>query len=34
MELTIRKADERKPKPDDSKLGFGNIFTGLMNKVN
>ena len=31
MELTIRKADKLKPKPEDeSKLGFGQIFTDHM----
>lgn len=30
MEITITKAKELKPKPDDSKLGFGTIFTDHM----
>lgn len=30
MELTITRADNLKPKPDDSKLGFGTIFTDHM----
>ena len=27
MELTIKRAENLKPKPDDDKLGFGAIFT-------
>ena len=27
MQLTILKADQLKPKPDDNKLGFGSFFT-------
>ena len=30
MELTVKKADQLKAKPDDSKLGFGTIFTDHM----
>jgi len=30
MKLTITKAENLKPKPDDSKLGFGTIFTDYM----
>jgi len=30
MKLTITKADQLKTKPDDSKLGFGTIFTDHM----
>ena len=30
MKLTITKADQLKTKPDDSKLGFGTIFTDYM----
>ncbi len=30
MELTIKKADQFKPKPDDSQLAFGTIFTDHM----
>ena len=30
MEITIRKAQQLKPKPDESKLGFGKIFTDHM----
>jgi branched-chain amino acid aminotransferase len=30
MQLTVKKADQLKPKPDDSKLGFGSIFTDHM----
>ena len=30
MKLTITKADQLKAKPDDSKLGFGTIFTDYM----
>lgn len=30
MEITITKAKELKPKPDESKLGFGQIFTDHM----
>lgn len=30
MQLTIRLAENRKPLPDDSKLGFGTIFTDHM----
>ncbi len=30
MELTIKKADKLKSHPDDSKLGFGTIFTDHM----
>jgi branched-chain amino acid aminotransferase len=30
MELTITKAETLKPKPDDSQLGFGTIFTDHM----
>jgi branched-chain amino acid aminotransferase len=30
MQLTVKKADQLKTKPDDSKLGFGSIFTDHM----
>jgi branched-chain amino acid aminotransferase len=30
MEITIKRADRLKPKPDDDKLGFGTIFTDHM----
>ena len=30
MQLTITKAEKLKEKPDDSKLGFGTIFTDHM----
>jgi len=30
MELTVKKPDQLKAKPDDSKLGFGTIFTDHM----
>ena len=30
MQLTIKKADQSKTKPDDTKLGFGSIFTDHM----
>jgi branched-chain amino acid aminotransferase len=30
MQLTVRKADQLKAKPEDSKLGFGSIFTDHM----
>ena len=30
MRLTVKKADKLKPKPDDSKLGFGSFFTDHM----
>ena len=30
MQLTISKADQLKPKPDDNKLGFGSFFTDHM----
>ena len=30
MRLTVKKADQLKTKPDDSKLGFGSIFTDHM----
>ncbi len=30
MQLTVKKADHLKPKPDDNKLGFGTIFTDHM----
>ena len=30
MHLTITKAEKLKPQPDDSKLGFGSIFTDHM----
>jgi branched-chain amino acid aminotransferase len=30
MQLTIKKADQLKTKPDDTKLGFGSIFTDHM----
>ncbi|MCP4374095.1 MAG: branched chain amino acid aminotransferase, partial [Deltaproteobacteria bacterium] len=30
MQLTITKADHLKPKPDESSLGFGTIFTDHM----
>jgi branched-chain amino acid aminotransferase len=30
MRLTVKKADQLKIKPDDSKLGFGSIFTDHM----
>ena len=30
MQLTVKKADQLKAKPDDSTLGFGNIFTDHM----
>lgn len=30
MEIAIKKADKLKPKPGDSKLGFGTIFTDHM----
>lgn len=30
MKLTIKKCDHPKPKPDQSKLGFGTIFTDYM----
>ncbi len=34
MQLTITKADQLKPKPDDSELGFGTIFTDHMFNMN
>jgi branched-chain amino acid aminotransferase len=30
MQLTVKKADQLKAKPEDSKLGFGSIFTDHM----
>ena len=30
MELTIKKTEQPKPKPDESKLGFGTLFTDHM----
>lgn len=30
MQISITKADQLKPKPDESKLGFGTIFTDHM----
>ena len=30
MQLSITKADQLKTKPDDTKLGFGSIFTDHM----
>jgi len=30
MQLTIKKSDTLKPKPDKSSLGFGTIFTDQM----
>jgi branched-chain amino acid aminotransferase len=30
MQISITKADQRKPKPDENKLGFGTIFTDHM----
>ncbi len=30
MQLTVKKTDQLKPKPDDSKLTFGTIFTDYM----
>ena len=30
MQLTITKTDHLKPKPDESSLGFGTIFTDHM----
>jgi branched-chain amino acid aminotransferase len=30
MELTIKQAENLKTKPDESKLGFGTIFTDHM----
>ena len=30
MELTVKRAENLKPKPDDDKLGFGTIFTDHM----
>lgn len=33
MEISIKKAESLKPKPDDSKLGFGTIFTDHMFKM-
>ena len=30
MQLTVKKADQLKTKPEDSKLGFGSIFTDHM----
>jgi branched-chain amino acid aminotransferase len=30
MQITITKADQLKPKPDENKLGFGTIFTDHM----
>jgi branched-chain amino acid aminotransferase len=30
MELTVKKSDALKPKPDDAKLGFGTLFTDHM----
>ena len=30
MELTVNRAENLKPKPDDANLGFGTIFTDHM----
>jgi len=30
MQPTITRAEQLKPKPDDSKLGFGTLFTDHM----